>query len=440
MCLETSSGIAMSGDLSAWPAAAEAAGRVAIPATDRAAFGSAAHDIADRLLHCRVRVRGGGITWLRPDRKGSPGQPPARIAAGVDLYDGIPGIALFLAAMAKVEGRADCRLAALEALRPWRALLAGLVADPARARSVRCGIGGLSGLGSFLYGLAALGDSLGEPVLIAEASRLCGLLQPELIAGDEGLDIVAGSAGTLLALLALDRRLGPDGAERILPLADACAARLAAAATRRADGSVGWKNHPLYPQQTGLAHGAAGMAYALLSLHRHQASLELSELARSAWRFERSTYSPELGNWRDQTGVAECGFLNQWCYGAPGIALGRLATLDVADDAEVRREITDALAVTGEAELAAKDHWCCGEFGKVEVLLFAAEKMPEADAGAAARRAARLLERRRERGGFFGMVACEHPDPTLFTGEAGIGYSLLRLAHPGRLPCVLAME
>lgn len=401
----------------------------------------AANEIADELLRRRVSVRDGSFTWLRPDRVKVAGSSPALVATAMDLYDGIPGIAIFLAAMSHLEGRSDCRETAVGALRSWRGLLLALARDPGRAGRIRFGIGGLSGLGSFLYSLAVLAPLLEDPALLAEAVEVAGLLTAEQIAQDRAIDIVAGCSGTLLALLALGRALPPREADRIHGLAVHCGERLAAAAIQRDDGCVGWITNPLYPEQNGFAHGAAGIAYALLGLDRIDPNPRWRELAHGAWRFERTTYSAELGQWRDLTGLAPRGFLNQWCYGAPGIAIGRLGTLDVADDPAVRREIADALAASDDPELAENDHWCCGDFGRVEALLFGADRLASSELEkAATARTERLLERRQSRGRYFGMVSSPRSDPSLFSGDSGIGYTLLRLAHPGRLPCILAME
>jgi lantibiotic modifying enzyme len=75
--------------------------------------------------------------------------------------------------------------------------------------------------------------------------------------------------------------------------------------------------------------------------------------------------------------------MRAWCHGAPGIGLGRLAMLDRAGDSTMCGEIQAALMTTTRQRTTA---------------------------------------------------------PGLLTGLAGIGYGLLRIALPERVPSVLSLE
>lgn len=90
------------------------------------------------------------------------------------------------------------------------------------------------------------------------------------------------------------------------------------------------------------------------------------------------------------------------------------------------------------------DHWCCGNFGIAEALSYIGQQanLPEAH-----NKSSVLLDETLEhglKGGFFRLQSSIGENfcfsPSLFRGTAGIGYSLLRLAHPGELPCILAFE
>jgi lantibiotic modifying enzyme len=90
------------------------------------------------------------------------------------------------------------------------------------------------------------------------------------------------------------------------------------------------------------------------------------------------------------------------------------------------------------------DHWCCGNFGIAEALSYIGQ---QANLPKAHNKSSVLLEETLERGlkgGFFRLQSSIGENfcfsPSLFRGTAGIGYSLLRLAHPGELPCILAFE
>ncbi|HEX2205091.1 MAG TPA: lanthionine synthetase LanC family protein, partial [Longimicrobium sp.] len=129
--------------------------------------------------------------------------------------------------------------------------------------------------------------------------------------------------------------------------------------------------------------------------------------------------------------------------GAPGIALARAAALGVHDDAETRAELLRALAATRSLPDTERDHLCCGNLGRADVLLRAGEALGDAalrrEARALGRRAVRRAERR---GGEFSHTppGSEGFHVSLMWGAAGVGYALLRLAHPELLPSVLLLE
>jgi type 2 lantibiotic biosynthesis protein LanM len=407
----------------------------------REEFLEAARVLAVEIARSRRKTTDGGITWQRPNRTDKKDAPPL-VPAGPHLYDGSPGIAVFFAALGRVESNDLCRDLSLKAVAPLRLLLERLVAEPERARKMSLGIGGLVGLGSFVHALVTLGRLLELPELFEEAHRVCGLITREHIAADQTLDVVGGASGAILALLALDRILPgptPSGATP-LDVANACADHLLSRRVDRPDGTTVWTTNPIYPPLTGFAHGSTGIACALLKLHARTGRRELLDTALRAWAFERSTFSEEHGDWIDQTSPALL-FFNQWCFGAPGIALGRLMTLDLLHDEEVWKEIRTGLEITSRMNLSDMEHICCGGMGRVDVLVDAAERLGEPELfETACELARRVLAKAEQKGRFDGLVRSAHRDPSLFSGEAGIGYTLLRLARPGELPCLLAME
>jgi lantibiotic modifying enzyme len=64
--------------------------------------------------------------------------------------------------------------------------------------------------------------------------------------------------------------------------------------------------------------------------------------------------------------------MTSWCHGAPGIGLARLGSLPILDTAEIRQEIAVAINTTQQFGLHNIDHLCCGNFGRMEVLLVGA--------------------------------------------------------------------
>jgi lantibiotic modifying enzyme len=105
----------------------------------------------------------------------------------------------------------------------------------------------------------------------------------------------------------------------------------------------------------------------------------------------------------------------------------------------VLSELRTALSTTARATTG--NHTLChGELGNADILLSASEVLREPRwRGEANRIAGTALATARESGWI-----CGNPlgveSPGLMTGIAGIGYALLRLAYPDRVPSILALE
>jgi len=347
---------------------------------------------------------------------------------GPDLYDGLAGMVLFLAYLGDVtEDRRYTALAnsALQTLRgqtednrsPWMT-------------------GGFIGWGGLIYTFSHLASLWSDPSLRAEAERMADRV-PGLISSDKHLDIIGGAAGCVLALDSLYRSK-PSGIAMRAALA--CGHRLLET-SRRFERGIGWVQPDLGPAPiTGFAHGNAGIAYALLKLFELTGEPRFASAAGGAMEYERALFSAEQQNWPDLRERRTADFLTAWCHGAPGIGLARLCSLRSMDDQPLRREIDAALDTTLQRGFGGNHTLCHGDLGNLELLVQAARILHEpqwkvrADGIAAA-----ILADVPETG-----WVCGNPlgleSPGLMTGLAGIGYELLRLAEPARLPSVLALE
>lgn len=386
-----------------------------------------------------ARAKDGSIYWR------GPAQLRGQIVAaplGPHLYPGTAGITIFLAALERTFGEGHYGELCRQGIAPLRRELAGIMAEPARAEDVRHNIGGLSGLSSLFYALVRIGDLLEDPEFYRDALDLSTLITPKRISEDDNPDVMLGSAGAILALLALDDRMSVRNARGMTPLelASACARNLMSKQISHRGQRRVWARASR-PSVAGFCHGAAGMCCALLRLFARTGQAELKEAALEGMAFERSLFDPERRDWSFTPGL-ERRFVNSWCKGAPGILLGRIGALDVCDDFQVREEIRAAVEITRSPELNEVDDVCCGNMGRVDALLHAHGKLSDPDLLAAARElASRVLQRARGRGQLsFHEKFYNIFDPRLFIGVSGVGYVLLRLARPGTLPCVLAME
>jgi lantibiotic modifying enzyme len=191
---------------------------------------------------------------------------------------------------------------------------------------------------------------------------------------------------------------------------------------------------------TGFAHGNAGIAYALLALAEATGENRFQQAAVDAFAYERSLYSPEHRNWPDLRNSVVGGFASAWCHGAPGIGLSRMCSLRYWKDPLIEQEIETALSTTWSEGLGNNHSLCHGDLGNGDILLHASEVLHE-------RRwrdyADQIAASALDRANVTGWV-CGNPlgveSPGFMTGLAGIGYALLRLANPRRVPSVLALE
>jgi type 2 lantibiotic biosynthesis protein LanM len=361
------------------------------------------------------------------------------IPLGPDLYNGLPGVALFLARLGAVtseERYTDLALAAMAALRQRLRRSGEALRD----------VGSFTGWGGVIYALTQLGVLWDQPHLFSEAAQLVPLLPP-LIEQDEQLDIIAGSAGCAASLLGL-LRYAPS--ERILDAASQCGDRLLARAVPMEHG-IGWiagdaQSQPL----TGFSHGAAGVASVLLELAEATGRARYRQAAYDAITYERSVYSEQEGNWPDfrvdeqvvdvKSADVKPAFMTAWCHGAPGIGLARLRSLPFMDDAETRAEIHIALQTTLRSGFGANHCLCHGDLGNLEFLHLAGERLDSSSWTKRTNRLANAVLDSLNRCGRICGVPWGVESPGLMTGIAGIGYGLLRLAEPERVPSILILE
>jgi type 2 lantibiotic biosynthesis protein LanM len=400
----------------------------------REQFLEAAVTIGDRLAAIAFQSPR-GARWYTAETIGEKNDWTLR-PAHLDLYLGIPGIALFLAFLGEVTG--EGRFVELA-----RAATVTLREQIPHGERVLSNIGAYTGWGGPVWALTHLGVLWGDEDLLREAERIATEKILPRIPEDENSDLIGGAAGALISLLTLHEVQASD---QLLDAAVRCGERLLARALPMERG-LGWTlaaagSTPL----AGLSHGVAGIAWPLLRLTALTGDRRFREAALGGMEYERSLYRPDKRNWpdlRDGTapeGAPEPHFMWAWCHGAPGIGLGRLASLPWLDDSTVRAEIESAVESTIENGFGRNHCLCHGDLGNLELITLAPEKLGRPDwAERAGRIAGGILAGLGERGPLFGLPGGTEP-PGLMTGLAGIGYGLLRRAAPRRVPSVLILE
>lgn len=397
-------------------------------------FLAEADRIADELSSQAIR-RGGAAAWIGLARVRD-SEVSQLTVLGPDLYNGACGIAIFLAAHAGVTGRSSSAELALAAVSQLRHDLSSRSA-PRLARSL--GIGGATGLSSIVYGLAATSKLLGDAELLADAQRAAELFSDDLISADSRLDVVGGSAGAILGLLRLYR---DTGAGNVLQLAVKCGEHLLAQPRSGPVGRRSWRGFGSGGETlTGMSHGAAGFAYALASLGAATGREDFGAAAAECVAFENYEYDTERGNWPDLR-TAEPHWRSQWCHGAVGIGLARLATLKFGQPGvdALAADVRNALDGATRAWPGQVDTLCCGALGSVELFSQAGNTFERDElCELALKRLAALVASAGAASDYRWNVGTSRFNVGLFRGLAGVGYTCLR-GSGGRLPNVLIWE
>jgi lantibiotic modifying enzyme len=195
-----------------------------------------------------------------------------------------------------------------------------------------------------------------------------------------------------------------------------------------------------------MSHGAAGFAYALASLAAASGRDRFADAAAECIAFEDQTYDPARHNWPDLRVPGQAVWPCQWCHGAPGIGLARLATsrrigANVALDAKlVATDIDNAVESVKQAWPGQLDTLCCGTLGAIEFLCEASDRPGAREINElAARRLVAVLASAAANGDYRWNSGKRQFNLGLFRGLAGVGYTVLRRIDRF-LPNVLVWE
>jgi lantibiotic modifying enzyme len=383
---------------------------------------------------------GGRCTWVgaMPEE----GLADLRItyaSFGPDLYGGSAGVALTLAELHAASGESLFRTAAFGAIEHALSRIDDLPPGT--------GLGIYTGRLGVAVAAARIGWLLGRADLYEQGTALGRNLGPCPEPAEN--DLLTGRAGAIIGLLVLYAMTG----EGVLVQKSAeIGGKLMTVGVREAQ-TLSWPSPSLpgQPGLTGFSHGAAGIGYALLELHRATGDRRFLVSAQGAFGYERGLYNPEARNWpdlRDSTTPSTQpnggpSYTHQWCHGAPGIALSRLRASELLGDTQLRTEAATALESTrdaAQADLHTGNYSLChGLAGNAEILIEGKALLGgECETLAHIIALAGIETYSRPGRSWPGGVPGGHT-ASLFLGLAGTAYFYLRLNNTA-VPSVLLMR
>jgi type 2 lantibiotic biosynthesis protein LanM len=338
---------------------------------------------------------------------------------GPGMYDGTMGIIVFLAQLAEETGGVKYK-------RLGKALLNGsLLMTKPESLSVSA----FHGIASLCYGLLYVGRLWNDEELVEKAfsyiKNLDGNLQEE-----QATDFLGGVAGVITVLLKMDEHKPSSSALSI---------------AKKYGEELMVKLRQIYlsdrPLLTGLSHGATGYAWPLICLGNKIGNKQYIEEGFKLLDYERSLYDEAEANWLDLRDNTE----NKtspvyWCHGGPGIALGRIMiTEHIIDKKELASDLSKALDITLKKGFGKNQSLCHGDFGNLDILLTASEKLNSKMIKSFANlKGSEILQVGKKKGWTLGIHNGEEMHG-LMLGSSGVGYGLLRLWNPN-IPSILAFE
>lgn len=389
-----------------------------------------ANAVAERIcdLECND---GDDVSWLtlRVDRDSQWQVSPMDRS----LYLGTAGVLLFLQTLSSVT-TLNPRIEALRIrlLTQWERT--DIDAVPA--------LGAFDGVAGDLYLAHRLGET---PRLGERRSALINRLRDT----GEHLDLLSGAAGIVLVLSRLAARR-PNMRELLFRTAEPHVDQLLESFEPTGDGGV-WSTGEEGQALVGFAHGVAGINFGLMQFITTFPESRLVDPVKAvlsaAYNWHTSVFDADAENWPDFRVLPEgrSGFSQSWCHGSAGIGIayaGAAGIQGIWGTTRLKRDVEFAVGTSLRHGLGTGQALCHGDLGVAEVLLTAGLACQRPDWLQQVRLVASMvakdvLDNRGVTTEEFGLGV---DIPGFMVGAAGIGYELLRVAHPTFIPSVLSLE
>lgn len=363
--------------------------------------------------------------------------------SGIDLYNGTPGILLFMAALYKITREEKY-------LEITKRGMNGIIKTLEKCLSIKnemekeTVIGAYTGETSNLFTLIVIGDIIGE-----DYTELCSKILSNtinVVDKDENFDVVAGAAGCILQTYNVVGRKGLE--KKSIELISKCADYLIVKATKK-DDMMMWKPQIASNALAGYSHGAAGIALALIKAGEILGKIEYFIAAEKALNYERSLYVEKEKNWADIRALGGVTNYSQgiipatWCHGAPGILMSRIIMLEYIKEEKAIKKIKKEIEVSLETTIFkgfGKSHCLChGDLGNIDILLQASNYSDKEKINNVVYSYLDANISKFKLGRYKCGLPGQNNTPSLMIGLAGIGYEFLKI-YDSSLPSVLSLS
>ncbi|WP_419914549.1 type 2 lanthipeptide synthetase LanM family protein [Hoeflea sp.] len=338
--------------------------------------------------------------------------------AGLEFYNGLPGIALFL-------GKAGTHLQDSRSHETGRAALNHILFALRSIEKSGLSPGGFTGTGGLMFALSQLLDDYPE-LPLADAVHDLAMSLPDQNLADASLEVLGGLAGCALGLASAISNLKKsetsptdhaiDLERTLISICNIMECRMDQAST---DGQVpGLAN--------GFAHGVSGLKAAcslLVGIEEQSVRDSAKQMLRTIDRFE----TPKGGV------PGCCGQPIAWCRGMSGELLCQL----LADNAIHQDRSEKLLTYLADGNFA-DDSLCHGAMGALHVLHAIRPALPQTQQKALSKVTCHLLEQILTRGPSSGTIG-NVTSPGFMDGLSGIGYAALSLHKPDAVPMVFTL-
>lgn len=342
--------------------------------------------------------------------------------SGINLYNGILGIAFMYIYLYKVSRISEFKLKAIRIIKQ--------IHKNSKAESDSIGL--FTGLSGFIYVLSHAYFVFREKHLLEIAKSYLINLQKGIESTEE-FDIINGISGCVFAIKAL-RSVDYDSQyDDTLELLGNKLIRLA----KEDSGNPSWFSRNLKKNLGGVSHGAAGVAMALGEIFRITKKKVYLKYMIKAIKYQDTLFVKSKGNWKDIR-FSESEFQYSWCNGSVGICISKISLKDLIPTVSFR-QIYSAFKGILENGLGQNHSICHGDMGVLELFLLAKSENQMLRYGLQSEAAYnQIIEDIKSNGIKIGSN--QRIDLGLMTGISGVIFQILRMNYSNNVPSLLLFD